>query len=54
MLDQDEIDAVTKVLKGPILAHGSVCLEFEEAFAKHIGVDHAISCLLYTSPSPRD
>ena len=36
MLDQDEIDAVTKVLKGPILAHGSVCLEFEEAFAKHI------------------
>ena len=34
LLDQDEIDAVTKVLGGPILAHGSVCLEFEEAFAK--------------------
>ena len=49
MLDQDEIDAVTKVLKGPILAHGSVCLEFEEAFAKHIGVDHAISVSSGTS-----
>ena len=49
MLDKDEIDAVTKVLKGPILAHGSVCLEFEEAFAKHIGVDHAISVSSGTS-----
>ena len=43
LLDQDEIDAVTKVLGGPILAHGSVCLEFEEAFAKRVGVKHAVS-----------
>ena len=43
LLDQDEIDAVTKVLEGPILAHGSVCLKFEEAFAKRVGVKHAVS-----------
>jgi dTDP-4-amino-4,6-dideoxygalactose transaminase len=43
LLDQNEIDAVTTVLSGPILAHGSVCLKFEKAFAKRVGVKHAIS-----------
>ncbi|MBH67600.1 MAG: cell wall biogenesis protein [Rhodospirillaceae bacterium] len=43
LLDQKEIDAATKVLSGPILAHGPVCLEFEEAFADYIQVEHAIS-----------
>ena len=29
ILDVEEIEAVKKVLEGPILAHGPVCAEFE-------------------------
>jgi perosamine synthetase len=43
MLDQAEIDAVMKVLSGPILAHGPVCGEFEAAFAERSGAEHAIT-----------
>jgi perosamine synthetase len=43
LLDQSEIDAVVKVLSGPILAHGPVSREFEAAFAERAGAAHAIS-----------
>ena len=43
LLDQSEIDAVLKVLSGPILAHGPVCGEFEKAFAERAGAEHAIT-----------
>jgi perosamine synthetase len=43
LLDQTEIDAVLKVLSGPILAHGPVCVEFEQAFAERAGAEHAIT-----------
>lgn len=43
MLDQTEIDAVLKVLSGPILAHGPVCGEFETAFAERAGAEHAVT-----------
>jgi perosamine synthetase len=43
LLNQTEIDAVVKVLSGPILAHGPVCVEFEDAFASRAGAEHAIS-----------
>ena len=33
ILDVEEIEAVKKVLEGPILAHGPVCAEFENAFS---------------------
>ena len=39
LLDQTEIDAVLKVLSGPILAHGPVCVEFEQAFAERAGAE---------------
>ena len=42
-LDASEIEAVTKVLSGPILVHGSVTKAFEEAFADRVGARHAIS-----------
>ena len=43
MLDQAEIEAVIKVLSGPILAHGPVAAAFETAFAERAGAQYAIS-----------
>jgi dTDP-4-amino-4,6-dideoxygalactose transaminase len=43
MMGQEEIDAVTEVLSGPTLVHGAKMRGFEEAFAKRIGVKHAIA-----------
>ena len=43
MLDNDEIDAVVRVLSGPILVHGPVTREFEQAFAERIGTKYAVS-----------
>jgi perosamine synthetase len=43
LLDRAEIDAVVKVLSGPILAHGPVSRAFEEAFAARAGVRHAVT-----------
>lgn len=45
----DEIKAVNEVLKSGWLAHGPKNEEFEEAFAKFIGIKHAISMNSCTS-----
>jgi perosamine synthetase len=43
MLDQAEIEAVTRVLSGPQLVHGPVSKAFEEAFAERIGASRAVT-----------
>ena len=43
ILDVEEIEAVKKVLEGPILAHGPVCAEFEDAFSGFTESKFAIS-----------
>ena len=43
ILDVEEIEAVKKVLEGPILAHGPVCAEFENAFSGFTESKFAIS-----------
>ncbi len=42
-LGDDEIQAVTDVLRSGILAQGPKVAEFEDAFAAHTGVKHAIA-----------
>ena len=42
-LGDDEIQAVTEVLKSGILAQGPKVAEFEDAFAAYIGTKHAIA-----------
>lgn len=42
-IDENEISAVAAVLKSGWLAHGPKNKEFESAFAKYIGVKHAIA-----------
>jgi len=42
-IDNDEIEAVTKVLKSGWLGMGKITEEFEKQFAKYIGVKHAIA-----------
>ena len=41
---KEEKDAVMRVLDSGMLAQGEQVREFEEAFAKFIGVDHAVAC----------
>jgi dTDP-4-amino-4,6-dideoxygalactose transaminase len=43
MIEQEEIDAVAKVLQGPVLVHGPVAEEFESSFAKFTQAPHAVS-----------
>lgn len=43
MISDDEIQAVTEVLKSGMLAQGKVVEEFENAFAKYVGVKNAIA-----------
>jgi perosamine synthetase len=43
MVDDEEIQAVTDVLRSGILAQGPVVKQFEEAFARSCGVSHAIA-----------
>lgn len=39
----DEINAVTEVIKSGVIAEGPKVKEFEQAFAKYIGVEHAVA-----------
>ena len=43
MIGIEEMNAVTKVLKGPILVHGPKAEEFEAHFAKFTGAKNAVS-----------
>jgi perosamine synthetase len=43
MLDDDEVDAVVRVLKGTQYVHGPVTAEFERKFAERAGAKHAIA-----------
>lgn len=48
-ITDDEIRAVSDVLRSGNIASGKRVLEFEEKFAKYIGVKHAIACSNGTS-----
>lgn len=48
-MDDVESDAVCEVLKSGWLAHGPKCREFEELFAKYVGVKHAVTLNSCTS-----
>ena len=41
-IEQDDIDAVVDVLRGDFLTTGPSIRAFEEAFADHVGADHAV------------
>lgn len=43
-ITQAEIDAVVAVLRTPHLSMGPKVAEFEQAFARYCGTDHAIAC----------
>ncbi|MFX0113375.1 MAG: DegT/DnrJ/EryC1/StrS family aminotransferase [Candidatus Hodarchaeota archaeon] len=44
IIDEDEINAVTDVLRSGRLVDGPVTKAFEKAFAKFVGTNHAIFC----------
>ena len=52
-ITNEDIKAVVEVLKSDWLTQGPKIKEFEDAFAKYIGVKYAVAvatgCLLYTS-----
>lgn len=43
-INDDDINAVISVLKSDYLTQGPNILEFENAFAKYIGVEYAVAC----------
>lgn len=43
LLDEEEIEAVSNVLRSGIIAEGQRVADFEEAFADYIGVDNAVA-----------
>ena len=43
MIGDAEREAMAEVLNGTILTHGPKCAEFEESFAKYVGVKHAVT-----------
>ena len=43
LLDEKEIDAVSNVLRSGMIAEGARVAEFEDKFAKYIGVKHAVA-----------
>ena len=53
-LGVDLEEAVLEVLRSGQYIGGPQIKRFEEAFAASVGCEHAVGCLLYTSPSPRD
>lgn len=42
VIEEDDIAAVTEVLRSPFLTTGPKVSEFEEAFARYVDVDHAV------------
>ncbi|MFP6854651.1 MAG: DegT/DnrJ/EryC1/StrS family aminotransferase, partial [Opitutales bacterium] len=48
-IDQEELDAVAETISSGWLCHGQKNGEFEEAFCKFVGVEHAISMNSCTS-----
>jgi dTDP-4-amino-4,6-dideoxygalactose transaminase len=42
VLGQDEIDAVSDVIRSAWIGTGERCIEFEREFAKHVGAAHAV------------
>lgn len=44
LVEQDDIDAVTAVLRGSLLTAGPVVGEFESKFAKAVDAGHAVAC----------
>ena len=44
LVEQDDIDAVTSVLSGEMLAQGPRVAAFERALAGHVGAAHAVAC----------
>ena len=57
-IDNKDIDRLVSWLKSyPKLTKGAVTIELEKKFSDWIGRKYSVfcnSCLLYTSPSPRD
>lgn len=43
-IEDDDIEAVVQALKSDWLTTGPAVREFEDAFAKHVGVAHAVAC----------
>lgn len=48
-IDQDDIDAVTQVLKFQNLTQGEEVLKFENSIAEYVGAKHAVSVSSWTS-----
>ena len=44
LIEQDDIEAVNKVLQGDWLTTGPLVEEFENSFAQRVGAGHAIAC----------
>ena len=42
-ITEKDREAVLRVLDGPILTHGPVCHEFENAFDKYVQGGHAVT-----------
>ena len=56
-IDEEDIREVVRVLKGDFITQGKEVERFERALAEYCGAKYCVvfnSCLLYTSPSPRD
>jgi len=43
IIEKEEIEAVLRVLKGPVLVHGPVAEDFESSFASFANAPHAVS-----------
>jgi len=44
VIEEDDIEAINKVLRSNWLTTGPVVEEFEKSFAKQVGAEHAIAC----------